>query len=57
MFTKLGRGKWFVFSHMLIYLLATSMDGRSVNGQGTEVSSAISLFSGTRPWGIEFNNH
>lgn len=41
MFTKLGTGKGFVFSHMLIYLFAASMDGRSVNGQGKEVSSAV----------------
>lgn len=57
MLTKRGCGKWFVFSHMLIYLFAASMGGRSVNGQGKEVSSAISQSSGMRPRGIEFNNH
>lgn len=57
MYTKLGTGKWFVFSHVLIYLFATSMDGRSLNGQGKEVSVAVCLYSGTRPQKIEFNNH
>lgn len=42
MSTKPGRGKWFVFSHMLIYLFAASMDGRRENGQGMEVSSPLS---------------
>ena len=56
MSNKPGRGKWFVFSQVLIYLFAASMDGRSVNGQGKFVSSAISLSSQTRLWVIEFNH-
>lgn len=57
MFTKLGTGKWLVFSHMLIYVFAASMDGRSVNGQGKGVFSALILSDGTRSQETEFNNH